>query len=1117
MKKLFSLLTLILLFAGGMRAAEIYAVADGTTVTFYYDDKKAERGGERYWELSWLEGKGKYVTETKKVVFDKSMNLAFPTSTRAWFCSFQVLEEFVNIEYLRTDKCTDMMEMFADCYALKELDLSHFDTKNVTRMQSMFMNCKALKTIDVSSFDISHVTNIMLMFAFCNELTTIVCAEDWSKHTFEYSSNMFYSSPKLAGGKGTVYDADHIDATYARPDGGPESETPGYFSIPKVNTAYTVFTIEDNTLTYYYDDLIESRGGIADPIANRTQYSQYMEQVVRIVIDPSFANANLTSAYQLFGLDDKHCFVNATSIEGMENLNTDNVTDMAYMFDGLQSLKSLDLSHFNTGKVTTMASMFSGCNRLKALDLSRFNTDKVENMNSMFAYCSSLTELDLRSFDISKVTSMRDMFNSCGSLKYITCDKNWSGTSASSQYMFSHCFLLVGQNGTSYNAYIADASWARPDGGEGNEGYFWSTPHEIYAIVSDEGKTLTLYYDTHREEKGGVSDWGTEANRSSVTTVVFDESFADAFPTGTAGWFSGFGNVETITGMEYLNTSAVTTMNGMFRGCASLKTIDLNSFDVSQVYDLSQLFAGCTALTAVYCYDDWTAIVPEGCVSDGMFTECTNLAGMAQTVYDSNYTDISRARPDEGPESGKPGYFSDREGTIYTVYSKHVLTYYCDRLRSTRAEEGIVDFVDKRTRQFEYMDKVEEIVLDPSMANAHLTSLSGLFYLEDEKHGIYMPYAESIEGIENLHTDEVTDMHYAFYLPGLEKLDLSTFNTANVTDMSQMFAGCVALKELNLGSFNTENVENMSSMFYNCVSLKQLDLHRFNTGKVKDMSAMFLMEIEGSKLEELNLANFQIRDGAKLEEMFAGCRKLKTIYCNYDWSTALYDDIDEDTKYMFIDCNSLVGGNGTAYAEWKVKKAYIARPDGGEGNEGYFTLLPPELFAVTLVAENGTITVAEDVDLDKVEEGTVLHLTATPDEGYEFAGWTNYNPETGLVVTSDTTVTAAFTKIVVLHTVTYLDWNGDELYKEDVIEGEDAKGPAADPARDGYTFTGWSKPLTHITADMTVVAQYEKKESTALDETDVHSPAPRKLLRNGVLYIEHNGRRYDATGRAVQQ
>ena len=145
MKKLFLFVCLLSVMAG-MRAAEIYAVADGTTVTFYYDDQKAGRGGERYWELSWLEGKGKYVTETKKVVFDKSMDNAHPTSTNAWFSGFEALEEFVNIEYLHTDKCTDMMEMFANCHVLKELDLSHFDTKNVSRSRQQIRGAATLRS-----------------------------------------------------------------------------------------------------------------------------------------------------------------------------------------------------------------------------------------------------------------------------------------------------------------------------------------------------------------------------------------------------------------------------------------------------------------------------------------------------------------------------------------------------------------------------------------------------------------------------------------------------------------------------------------------------------------------------------------------------------------------------------------------------------------------------------------------------------------------------------------------------------------------------------------------------------------------------------------------------------
>ena len=66
-------------------------------------------------------------------------------------------------------------------------------------------------------------------------------------------------------------------------------------------------------------------------------------------------------------------------------------------------------------------------------------------------------------------------------------------------------------------------------------------------------------------------------------------------------------------------------------------------------------------------------------------------------------------------------------------------------------------------------------------------------------------------------------------------------------------------------------------------------------------------------------------------------------------------------------------------------------------------------FKVTLVAEHGKITVKETgINLAKVEENTLLHLTATPDEGYLFKEWQNYDPEKGLTVTADVTVTAVF-------------------------------------------------------------------------------------------------------------
>ena len=55
-----------------------------------------------------------------------------------------------------------------------------------------------------------------------------------------------------------------------------------------------------------------------------------------------------------------------------------------------------------------------------------------------------------------------------------------------------------------------------------------------------------------------------------------------------------------------------------------------------------------------------------------------------------------------------------------------------------------------------------------------------------------------------------------YYCSSLKELDVSKFNTTNVTDMNHMFSGCSSLKELNLNNFNTNNVTNMCSMFFSC-------------------------------------------------------------------------------------------------------------------------------------------------------------------------------------------------------------------------------------------------------------------------------------------------------------
>lgn len=73
----------------------------------------------------------------------------------------------------------------------------------------------------------------------------------------------------------------------------------------------------------------------------------------------------------------------------------------------------------------------------------------------------------------------------------------------------------------------------------------------------------------------------------------------------------------------------------------------------------------------------------------------------------------------------------------------------------------------------------------------------------------------------------------------LTTLDLSNFNTSNVTNISGMFMRCSSLTSLNLSNFDTSNVTNMYGMFYSCYKLIHVDLRSFDFTKVTNYSSMF--------------------------------------------------------------------------------------------------------------------------------------------------------------------------------------------------------------------------------------------------------------------------------------
>ena len=134
-----------------------------------------------------------------------------------------------------------------------------------------------------------------------------------------------------------------------------------------------------------------------------------------------------------------------------------------------------------------------------------------------------------------------------------------------------------------------------------------------------------------------------------------------------------------------------------------------------------------------------------------------------------------------------------------------------------------------------------------------------------EKEGKYQ--------IEYIFKNDLTRANYLFYgCNNLTNLDLSKFNTQNVTNMSNMFYGCNSLTNLNLNNFNTQNVTNMDNMFNDCKSLTNLNLSNFNTQNVTNMRSMFY---NCNSLRNLDLTNFNTQNVTNMGFMFYDCNSLK--------------------------------------------------------------------------------------------------------------------------------------------------------------------------------------------------------------------------------------------------
>ena len=702
----------------------------------------------------------------KHIVINESFKTFTPTTLCCFFGGLVKLETITGLEYLNTANVTDMSLLFNNCQKLTSLDVTHFNTAKVTNMYRMFNAC-GLTSLDLSNFNTAKVENMGLMFSGCFNLKTIYASDKFKTAAVTKSKNMFLGCSSLSGDIDWTSDK-ATDKTYAKTGGGYFRDK-AYDNCPYVKYA-------DGTLTFrcgYKKTLGENEyklnSGEYPPAWNTNQ-----KNISKVVFEASFANARPTNCYAWF-----QNFTKLKQIEGIENLNTENVTSMRDMFRGCSSLTSLDVTHFNTGNVTSMVKMFSNCFQLAELDVTHFNTANVTSMRDMFRGCSSLTSLDVTHFNTENVTNMSSMFSECIGLISLDVTHFNTANVENMSNMFYICSSLTSLDVTNFNT-----------------------------------EKVTSMYGMFRGCTGLISLDVTHFNTANVTNMSY--------------MFFGCNKLKEIYVSDKFVTDAVTKSQDMFSGCNSLSgDIDWSDKAVDKTY---------AKIDGGYFRDKAYDNRPWVKFADGTLTfRCGYKKTLGENEYALNSGEEKPAwytlHDDINLVVFEASFANARPTSCYAWFQG---------FENLKQIEGIENLNTANVTDMSYMFKncSNLAKLDVAHFNtAKVTTMNSMFTRCSNLAELDLTHFntanvtnmyEMFNGCSNLvkldvtnfNTAKVTTMFGMFNdCSNLTELDVTHFNTAKVTAMNGMFSGCSNLTELDLTHFNTENVTNMWIMFDGCSAL----------------------------------------------------------------------------------------------------------------------------------------------------------------------------------------------------------------------------------------------------------------------------------------------------------
>ena len=465
-------------------------------------------------------------------------------------------------------------------------------------------------------------------------------------------------------------------------------------------------------------------------------------------------------------------------------------------------------------------------------------------------------------------------------------------------------------------------------------------------IATYESSTQTLTFKEYAGEtlpsnsvvvkdKMTVENMNTKLGNGTIVHIVFDKSFSTYTPTSLSRFFKDLTKLETITGLEYLNTAKVTDMYSMFYNCSSLTSLDVTHFNTANVTDMSEMFFMCSSLTSLDVTHFNTAKVTD---MHSMFYSCSSLTSLDVTHFNtekvtnmrfmfsmcSSLTSLDVTHFNTEKVTNMRFMFSSCSSLTslnLTNFNTEKVTDMddmfsdCQALTTIYASSKFVtdQVTDGRNMFADCINLIGATEYDGSKTDHNYANYENGYFSPE---GGFHAYAELDESTETLtfrrglsKPEGAYDLNEGRNLPDWNNLgtnvkkvvfdasfasarptncygwfkdftNLTTIegfeylNTENVTNMTGVFNGCSALTSLDLTNFNTAKVTDMKLLFANCSALESLDLSMFNTENVTSMPSMFN---GATNLKTLNVSNFNTEKVNNMGHMFANCPNLTSL------------------------------------------------------------------------------------------------------------------------------------------------------------------------------------------------------------------------------------------------